>query len=152
MWGIIVPVQRDTISSAVKITHFAGLSIELNLLTLLVAWSLSELIRYSFFALKEMGVVPYNALWLRYSGFIALYPLGVASELAMVWLALPYIKSSKMWNCPMPNVLNFSFDYYIACLLVCLVYIPGLPQLYGYLLKQRRKMLAPPCKDEKKVQ
>ena len=150
VWGIIVPVQQDTISSAVKITEIGGLSVELNLLTLLVAWSLSELIRYSFFALKEMGIVPYLSLWLRYSGFIVLYPLGVASELTMVWLALPYIRSSKMWNYPLPNALNFGFDYYIACLLVCLVYIPGLPQLYGYLLKQRRKMLAP--SKEKKEQ
>lgn len=148
VWGIIVPVQRDTISSAVKITKVGDVSLELNLLTLIVAWSLSELIRYSFFAMKEMGSVPYLSLWLRYSGFIVLYPLGVASELTMVYLALPYIKSSKMWNYPMPNALNFEFDYYIACLLVCLVYIPGLPQLYGYLLKQRRKMLSP-VKDKK---
>lgn len=148
VWGIIVPVQRDTISSAVKITKVGDVSLELNLLTLIVAWSLSELIRYSFFAMKEMGSVPYLSLWLRYSGFIVLYPLGVASELTMVYLALPYIKSSKMWNYPMPNALNFGFDYYIACLLVCLVYIPGLPQLYGYLLKQRRKMLSP-VKDKK---
>ena len=148
VWGIIVPVQRDTISSAVKIAMVGDVSLEFNLLTLIVAWSLSELIRYSFFAMKEMGTVPYISLWLRYSGFIVLYPLGVASELTMVWLALPYIKSSKIWSYPMPNALNFGFDYYVACLLVCLVYLPGLPQLYGYLLKQRRKMLSPKDKKE----
>lgn len=40
-----------------------------------------------------LGSVPYPSLWLRYSGFILLYPIGVASELTMAWLALPTIKS-----------------------------------------------------------
>ena len=32
--------------------QFGDVSIELNLVTLLVAWACSEIIRYSFFALK----------------------------------------------------------------------------------------------------
>lgn len=38
---------------------------------------------------------PYVLLWLRYTAFIVLYPLGVASELAMVALAMPYIKAHR---------------------------------------------------------
>lgn len=38
---------------------------------------------------------PYLLLWLRYTAFIGLYPLGVASELAMVWLALPWIREHR---------------------------------------------------------
>eukprot|EP00967_Tisochrysis_lutea_P007368 scaffold8745_cov19-Tisochrysis_lutea.AAC.1 len=41
-----------------------------------------------------LGYVPYFAMWLRYTGFIVLYPLGVASELTLAYLALPTIKSS----------------------------------------------------------
>ena len=63
--------------------------------------------------------------WLRYSGFIVLYPLGVASELTMVWLALPTIKRSHMWSLDMPNALNYSFDYYYYCILTCILYLPG---------------------------
>lgn len=41
-----------------------------------------------------LGSVPYPVLWARYTGFIVLYPLGVASELTLAYLALPTIKST----------------------------------------------------------
>lgn len=65
--------------------------------------------------------MPYVSLWLRYSAFIVLYPLGVASELTMVWLALPAIKETRLWSYPMPNPYNIAFDYYIVCILACMV-------------------------------
>ena len=37
---------------------------------------------------------PYALLWARYSFFIVLYPLGVASEMTMAYLALPVIRST----------------------------------------------------------
>jgi len=43
---------------------------------------------------EALGFVPYFLLWLRYTGFIVLYPLGVASELTVAYLALPTIKST----------------------------------------------------------
>jgi very-long-chain (3R)-3-hydroxyacyl-CoA dehydratase len=61
----------------------------------------------------------------RYSGFIVLYPIGVASELTMAWLALPIIKNTQMWSVELPNAWNFGFSYYITCILVMLSYIPG---------------------------
>eukprot|EP00798_Chlamydomonas_sp_ICE-L_P013857 gene13856-19780_t len=118
LWGIIVPVSEPCVAGQVTILKTEGHgSLELDLFTLLMAWSLSEVVRYSFFALKEAGSVPYASLWLRYSSFIVLYPIGVASELAMVWLGLPTIRDSKMWSYPMPNMLNISFDYYVICLI-----------------------------------
>lgn len=88
-----------------------------------------------------LGNVPYPSLWLRYSSFIPLYPLGVASELTMVYLAMPTIRDSGMWSIRMPNAYNWGFDYYWACILAVLTYLPGLPQLYLYMLTQRRKQL-----------
>ena len=38
---------------------------------------------------------PYVLLWLRYTAFILLYPLGVGSELAMVALAMPSIRQHR---------------------------------------------------------
>jgi hypothetical protein len=35
-----------------------------------------------------------------YSGFIALYPIGVASELTMAWLALPELKRTGGFGRP----------------------------------------------------
>ena len=93
--------------------------------------------------MQELGCVPYVSLWLRYTAFIVLYPVGVASELTMVWLALPAIKASGMLSYPMPNVFNFGIDYYTICIIISLIYIPGLPHLYLYMLKQRSKMLGP---------
>lgn len=165
---------------------------------------------------------PYVLLWLRYTAFLALYPLGVGSELAMVALALPAIRAQRPWSVAvsescrggrerrrrcnpatsclssgppspspllsapppqMPNALNFGFDYYYACWLAVLAYLPGgrtrrlfglavvsdapaqadrrptaplprcslhhalpscaagFPQLYFYMLAQRRKVL-----------
>lgn len=69
--------------------------------------------------------MPYPLLWLRYTTFIVLYPLGVASELAMVYLALPTIRKSKMWSAPMPNSLNIGFDYHLICWAMLAGYIPG---------------------------
>ncbi|GAX77448.1 hypothetical protein CEUSTIGMA_g4893.t1 [Chlamydomonas eustigma] len=141
VWGILVPVQGSILVDSVHLGQLAGLKFELNLLTLLLAWSCSELVRYGFFALKALGPVPYISLWLRYSAFIVMYPVGVASELTMVWLALPEIKASGMLRYSMPNAINFGFNYYSICILISLTYIPGLPLLYTYMLKQRNKML-----------
>ena len=97
----------------------------MNLYTLLIAWSVTEVVRYSFYAFKEVGVAPYVITWLRYTTFIALYPLGVSSELAMVWLALPAIRAQKILTYPLPNTANMAFDYYIACIIIAACYAPG---------------------------
>ena len=54
VWGIIVPVPGPTTQEAVKLLPLGhGLPpLQLNLVTLLTAWCLSEIIRYGFFALK----------------------------------------------------------------------------------------------------
>ncbi len=75
--------------------------------------------------LQELGMSPYPLLWLRYTTFIPLYPLGVASEMTMVALALPHIRKSQMWSIRMPNAFNFAFDYFLFCLLAVAIYIPG---------------------------
>ncbi len=76
-------------------------------------------------SLQELGMSPYPLLWLRYTTFIPLYPLGVASEMTMVALALPHIRKSQMWSIRMPNAFNFAFDYFLFCLLAVAIYIPG---------------------------
>jgi hypothetical protein len=54
-----------------------------------------------------------------------LYPIGVASELTMAWLALPYLRATGKWSIVMPNAYNFAFSYYAACVLAMITYIPG---------------------------
>jgi very-long-chain (3R)-3-hydroxyacyl-CoA dehydratase len=56
--------------------------------TMLLAWSVTEVIRYSYFVFNLSGVgVPAIWTWLRYNTFLVLYPLGVASECWLVWKA-----------------------------------------------------------------
>ncbi|CAD7701272.1 unnamed protein product, partial [Ostreobium quekettii] len=113
LWGILVPLPEETATQAVHLITVGTISVDLNIFTLVAAWSVSEVIRYGYFAFKELGVEFYLAKWLRYTGFIVLYPVGVSSELAMVFLALPTIKASRMWSIDMPNTYNFAFDYHI---------------------------------------
>ena len=85
--------------------------------------------------------MPYPLLWLRYSAFIVLYPVGVASEMAMVALAMPTIRKNRPLSIHMPNAWNFGLDYYVCCWLGVAAYVPGLPELYLHMCKQRKKVL-----------
>ena len=68
---------------------------------------------------------PYALLWLRYTAFLVLYPLGVSSELAMVWLAAPRLRAERPFSVALPNAWNFAFDYHLACWVAVAAYVPG---------------------------
>ena len=88
---------------------------------------------------------------------------GVAGELSVVYMALPYLRQRKLYSVDMPNAMNFAFSVTALFRLVSLAYVFGLPmvrrspaaparagalttacaQLYGYMLEQRRRNLAP---------
>lgn len=92
---------------------------------LTVAWSVTEIIRYSFFAAKQVGKVPYGLLWLRYLAFIVLYPMGLLSEPVVVYKTLGSVSGFYYW--------------FLA--LGMLMYVPGFVKLYGYMWKQRSRYL-----------
>ncbi|VAH70319.1 unnamed protein product [Triticum turgidum subsp. durum] len=103
--------------------------------SLVISWSITEIIRYSFFGTKELfGSAPSSLLW--YSSFLVMYPTGISSEVGLIYIALQFIKVR------MPNKWNYSFDYFYASILVLLVYVPGSPHMYTYMLGQRKKALA----------
>ncbi|XP_030521581.1 very-long-chain (3R)-3-hydroxyacyl-CoA dehydratase PASTICCINO 2A isoform X1 [Rhodamnia argentea] len=111
--------------------------------SLVISWSITEIIRYSFFGMKEtLGFTPSWLLWLRYSTFLLLYPTGIASEVGLIYIALPYIKRSEKYCVRMPNKWNYSFDYFYAAILALGIYVPGGPHMYSYMLGQRKKALA----------
>ncbi|XP_057967704.1 very-long-chain (3R)-3-hydroxyacyl-CoA dehydratase PASTICCINO 2A [Malania oleifera] len=111
--------------------------------SLIISWSITEIIRYSFFGMKEaFGSAPFWLLWLRYSTFLLLYPTGITSEVGLIYIALPYIKDSEKYCIRMPNKWNFSFDYLYAAILTLGIYVPGSPHMYGYMLGQRKKALS----------
>ena len=94
-----------------------------------VAWSITEIIRYSlyFFTLlqKEIPWLTY----LRYTLFIVLYPLGVTGE----WLILLSIFKQNAWAFTPMNI-------FIGIIL--LTYFPFFPKLYLYMWAQRKKKLS----------
>ena len=101
MWGIARP--------------FPGLNASPFYASMLAAWSTTEVVRYTYFALRQVGTdkVPGWLHWLRYSAFLVLYPVGITSEAAMILQALLGPASALA-------------DWYpLALGAVLLMYIPG---------------------------
>lgn len=122
--------------------------------TMMIAWSIAECVRYSYYGFNLLGNVPRILTWARYNFFLVLYPLGVGSELLMVYNALPL---AYKWN-PM---------YFYFLIAASLVYVPGklssldrlwlrraktfnvycfsllvgFPVLFSHMLVQRKKYL-----------
>ncbi|MFS7954688.1 putative very-long-chain (3R)-3-hydroxyacyl-CoA dehydratase [Helianthus anomalus] len=62
--------------------------------SLVISWCIAEIVRYAFYGTKEaFGSAPYLLLWLSYSTFFVLYPTGIASEIGMIYNALPIIRA-----------------------------------------------------------
>ncbi|KAI5929799.1 very-long-chain (3R)-3-hydroxyacyl-CoA dehydratase 1 isoform X3 [Manis javanica] len=114
---------------------------EESVVLFLVAWTVTEITRYSFYTFNLLNHLPYFIKWARYNFFIILYPVGVAGELLTIYAALPYVKKSGMFSIRLPNKYNVSFDYYYFLLITMASYIPLFPQLYFHMLRQRRKVL-----------
>ncbi|KAL2017130.1 hypothetical protein VTK56DRAFT_2552 [Thermocarpiscus australiensis] len=115
MWAVCYPFPHLNVS-----TFYS---------TMLGAWSMTEVIRYSYFALKQVEAVPGWLHWLRYSAFLVLYPVGISSEVAMTLQAL------------LGPAAGLASWYPYALGAVLLSYIPGSVTLYSHMLKQRKKYL-----------
>lgn len=109
----------------------------------LLAWSVTEIIRYGYYAFNLLGSVPSILVFLRYTTFIALYPIGVTGELLCFYWAQSYAQKEKVWSVEMPNKLNFTFSYLYFLWFVMLLYIPLFPQMYLHMFAQRKKVLSP---------
>lgn len=97
--------------------------------TMLLAWSVTEVIRYSYFVFNLSGVgVPKLWTWLRYNTFLVLYPLGVASECWLVWRASgPAGERNELFKYGLWAILG--------------VYVPGFYVLFTHMLKQRARLM-----------
>uniref|UniRef100_A0A3Q2CZV1 Very-long-chain (3R)-3-hydroxyacyl-CoA dehydratase n=1 Tax=Cyprinodon variegatus TaxID=28743 RepID=A0A3Q2CZV1_CYPVA len=112
-----------------------------SVLLFVAAWTVTEIIRYSFYTFSLLNHLPYLIKWARYTFFIVLYPMGVSGELLTIYAALPYVQKSGLYSVTLPNKYNFSFDYYTFLILVMISYIPLFPQLYFHMIRQRKKVL-----------
>ncbi|XP_051005816.1 very-long-chain (3R)-3-hydroxyacyl-CoA dehydratase 2 isoform X1 [Acomys russatus] len=113
-----------------------------SVLLFVIAWTITEIIRYSFYTFSLLNHLPYIIKWARYTLFIVLYPMGVTGELLTIYAALPSVRQAGLYSISLPNKYNFSFDYYAFLILVMISYIPLFPQLYFHMIHQRRKILS----------
>ncbi|CAD7092906.1 unnamed protein product [Hermetia illucens] len=116
----------------------------------LLAWSITEIIRYAYYASNIVGAVPYILIWLRYTTFIALYPIGVTGELLCFFWAQRYARQNTVWSLEMPNKYNITFSYFYLLWTVMLLYIPLFPQMYLHMFAQRRKIIGGGSSDKPK--
>ncbi|XP_046668468.1 very-long-chain (3R)-3-hydroxyacyl-CoA dehydratase 2 [Homalodisca vitripennis] len=107
----------------------------------LVAWSVTEVIRYLYYALNIVSLVPYLLIWCRYTFFIALYPIGVTGELLCMYAAQKFVGETQLWSLTLPNKWNFTFSYHYFIIYIMLLYIPLFPQLYLHMFSQRKKII-----------
>jgi very-long-chain (3R)-3-hydroxyacyl-CoA dehydratase len=108
--------------------HFPSAANHWAYATMLVAWSVTEVIRYSYFAFNLAASPPDILTWLRYNTFFILYPLGIASE---CWL----INRSRVPAAQQSEYLEWGLWAILA------IYVPGAYYLYSYMIVQRRKAL-----------
>lgn len=113
-----------------------------------LSWSVTEVMRYSFYSFSLLNRVPHFLLWcryffckfflgdyrifvrnqrvhFRYSLFIVLYPIGVTGELLTVINSLTGIRERKIYTVELPNQANISFSYYYALCVFMLLYLPS---------------------------
>lgn len=123
VWGI-VGLFGDSILLESKARNAFGIGQERHVrnnqmayLSMFVAWSITECVRYSYFVLFLRGQgdtpkVPKVLSWLRYNTFFVLYPIGITSEFWLIYQALPFA-----------NAWNQIYGYFLMAVLVA--YIPG---------------------------
>lgn len=65
---------------------------------MVLAWSLTEVVRYAYYAFSLVSTPPHFLLWLRYTTFYILYPVGAGSEAFIVFSTLPSVASLGAWT------------------------------------------------------
>ncbi|KAG6842105.1 hypothetical protein C0991_002759 [Blastosporella zonata] len=105
--------------------------------TMLLSWSLTEVIRYAFYVLSLLGCSSSILLYLRYTTFYVLYPTGASSEALLIYATLP-----SSWRLSVT-------DYARGALFV--IWWPGLYVMYTYMMAQRRKVLGTTLRSKEKA-
>jgi very-long-chain (3R)-3-hydroxyacyl-CoA dehydratase len=118
------------------------------------AWATSEVGRYLYLTVSTLKPesTPFVLLWLRYSLFLVCYPAGILAEFWLYSSVLPTLVAGE--GCP--AVLK-DLDLFLladgGCAatagpflggvigLSTLAYLPGVPMLFGRMMRQRRKKL-----------
>ncbi|GAA97176.1 hypothetical protein E5Q_03852 [Mixia osmundae IAM 14324] len=96
---------------------------------MVLAWSITEVVRYTTYATSLLGFKIAALEWLRYSMFYVLYPLGAVTEMGLMYEALPVIEERYGKTAQMGSI-------------VLMMYWPlGLVRMMTYMGQQRSKYL-----------
>jgi very-long-chain (3R)-3-hydroxyacyl-CoA dehydratase len=110
---------------------------------MILAWTITEIVRYPYYLFSLLDKhTPSYWLWIRYTLFYVLYPMGAISE--WILLGMAYIKGGttlSQLHYDMPNTINMVFDYRHLILIVILTYFVGFPIQYRHMINQRAKYL-----------
>jgi len=97
----------------------------------MLAWTITEIVRYSFYFSGLLEKESRFLLFCRYTFFILLYPMGVAGELLIVYTWLNGFGLGL-------NLPGIAFG------IIVLTYIIFFPKMYLYMWKQRKTKLPSP--------
>jgi len=106
--------------------------------SMVFAWSATEVVRYAFYACNLLGYEPYVLLYLRYTMFYVLYPLGAFSEAFLIYATLPSSYPGSNWQSWFRGKWGPT-DYGRAVMFVA--WWPGLWKMYTHMITQRRRVL-----------
>eukprot|EP00088_Acartia_fossae_P044851 TRINITY_DN4787_c0_g1_i1.p1 TRINITY_DN4787_c0_g1~~TRINITY_DN4787_c0_g1_i1.p1 ORF type:complete len:221 (+),score=34.02 TRINITY_DN4787_c0_g1_i1:37-699(+) len=126
-WGILhlLPTSRSSV----------------GVMCLLFAWTITEMIRYSMYAIQLIGNPPYFLTWLRYTFFIIAYPVGVTGELLCSYTGFWEAKETGTLSVGLPNYINVTFYYPAVIAFIAALYVPLFPPMYLHMFAQRKKIL-----------
>lgn len=111
---------------------------------LFTAWAIADAIRYAHYCTTLLELNFYPLLWLRYSVFILLQPVGIFAEWYTYFSTLHFIDEARLYEIVMPNSWNFSFNFGTFNRLVLVAYFYFGPFMFRHMLHQRRIKLTRP--------
>jgi len=111
-----------------------------SLFLMVISWSITETVRYTFYFLALLGKVPFPIFWLRYSLFMFLYPTGITGELiqTVVGMGAHWHTANPLW--------------YRLSVLMLIFYIPGSPGMIGNMWANRKRSLKKRAAESKPVE
>ncbi len=95
---------------------------------IMFAWSITEIVRYSFYFSGLIGKEVKLLVFLRYTLFLVLYPAGVTGELLII---LSWMKRDGF-------IFSLNDIVFGIILVSYFVFFPG---MFGHMLAQRKKKL-----------
>lgn len=103
---------RGVVGKRAKLEPGLGMGGDLAFIGCVIAWGVTECIRYGYFVAQLGGTgIPSWLLWLRYNTFYVLYPIGISSECWLIYLTSTICKKASL------------YQYFLWAVLA--IYIPG---------------------------